>query len=176
MVVERLLILKINLAPFVDLFSILAVGLLVIMSVSSGTDQPIQDRPNYTIVRFYLGLPEAIQTVSGPVAMDNLAMVSPFFLRNCQEVSRYDIGVTVDISRSPNYMEIMLQGEPSQLAVGFRVSEIIDPAVIGMTFDSSILFLGGESAEPIETTNVMGHWREPIVDIAGASCGCGRVC
>lgn len=158
-----------NLTPFVDLFSILAIGLLIIMSVTSGTEKPVLENVDYTIVQFYLGRPPDLDAERLGVPMDSLVRVEPYFLVAGREVLRGDLAVRVDVHRQPDSIQVMARGFQDGLAVGFRIAEILDPVVLLRRYDTKILKISGE--HDVETqSRTLGAWLDPVACMAGDTC------
>ena len=161
---------KLNFTPFVDLFSILAIGLLLIMTMTSGTDSPqTESRLSTTIIRFYLRV---------PVPMATIARVRPYCLRAGVEVACSDMQASVVANFSaPDYIELLIRGAEADgnLAVGFRVVEVVDADEIYEMFDTWIVSAGAVSME-LACRQRMGFWRDPVVCLdGGQSCtSCGE--
>lgn len=153
-----------NLTPFVDLFSILAIGLLIIMSVSSGTEKPEREQMDYTIVQLYLGRPDDLEALRPGVPMAALLRIEPYFLVDGKESPAVDLAVDVDVRQRPEAVEVMIRGRQDGLSVGFRVAEILDPVVLLRRFETKTLKIsGGHHVE--KKTRLVGLWVDPVVCI-----------
>lgn len=160
---------KTNLAPFIDLFSILAIGLLVIMSVTSGTDKPSRVRPSYTVIMLYLGKPASIEKRFPGIAMDELLKIDPYFIMDGKEVPISSLNVTADVAREPGNITVLIIGDTDGLSIGFRVVEVVNPYTIFEEFDVAVLATGNSAQKGgkdgvVEKLRV-GNWVDPVVSI-----------
>ena len=148
---------RLNFTPFVDLFSILAIGLLLVMTMTAGTDleQPEVGSQPVTVIRLYV-----------PEKMAAMAEVQPYFLKGESEVERWEIGANIVVDREERYIQVSVQGEAEADArVGFRVVGVTDPGVIGEELYTTVVRIG-ESAETRGCRQRVGAWRDPVVCVS----------
>ncbi len=160
---------KANLAPFIDLFSILAIGLMVIMSVTSGTEKPSRKSPKYSVVLLYVGKPDSIENEYPGIPISSLLRIEPYFLVEGKETSVSALDATVDVIREPGNITVLLMGEVNKMAVGFRIAEIVNQKTIFQDFDITVLSTSNSTeaknhAGKIETIKV-GSWVDPVVEL-----------
>ena len=165
---------RLNFTPFVDLFSILAVGLLVIMTVTAGTDVVSTEAgpSSQAIVKFYSGVPQRIVGQQAGVAMESMLRIAPYYLLGGEEVARGSLPALVREEVHPDSVEVVLRGAVDDIEVGFRVVEIRDPRVLDEEFATQIVKIY-RGIERRECRQRMGQWRDPVVCV-GRSCvrGC----
>lgn len=159
---------KSNLAPFIDLFSILAIGLLVLMTVTAGTDKPIDKKPSYTIVKLYLTKPKEFEIEFPGIPREKFIKIDPYYLLNGNEVPVESLSVTTTVNREPDAITVMIIGNPENISVGFRVTDIVMKKILMKSFGTEIVAISnnstneGKNEEKISAATV-GMWIDPII-------------
>ena len=148
---------KLNFTPFVDLFSILSIGLLLIMTMTSGTDVERREaRRSVVIIRLQVG-----------AMVGTGARIEPYLLRGNEEVSGSEVGADFQVDREADYIEIAVRGNPGpDLWVGFRVVSGVDAEVIGDDRDTQLIKIGGGGGM-LACSQTMGSWRDPVACVGG---------
>lgn len=153
-----------NQTVYLDLFSILATGIFVIMNTVTGPDNPDNSsRPNYTIVRAFFGVSSTINQIEGNPAFSDVVAIEPFFLVEGKEVSVSELPYPVDIGNTIEGIQVMIRGSISDGSVGFRVQEVRDVRVIGEVAEYKILIVGSEATS--EGTYEIGKWTDPTINL-----------
>ncbi|MCB1469981.1 MAG: hypothetical protein KDK08_23175 [Rhizobiaceae bacterium] len=156
---------KVNQTVYLDLFSILATGVFVIMNTVTGPDNPdSSSRPEYTIVRAFFGISSTLRQLESNPVFSDIVVVDPFFLIDGKEVSISEMPVPVDVGRTIEGIQVMIRGKVSNGAVGFRLRSILDIRAIGETAEFKIIIVGGRS--PVEGIYEIGKWTDPVIDLS----------
>ena len=160
---------RLNFTPFVDLFSILAVGLLIIMSVTSGTDVVPQTDADAVVIQFYPGVPRDM-VVEGETEME-MVRIAPYYVVGGSEVPPGSLPAAVGERVLDDSLEVWIVGsvDALNLEVGFRVMEVRDPRLLGRELSTRIekVYRGEVREWPCPQT--VGRWREPSVCV-GSDC------
>lgn len=157
---------KPNQTIYLDLFSILATGIFVIMNTVTGPDNPSTSaRPNYTIVRAFFGVSDTLSKLPGNPVFVDLVRLEPFFVVGGKEVDRADLSGPIDIASTIEGMQIMIRGDLGKAAIGFRIAEIVDRRSLGETGEFKIQIVGKSDA--IEGVYQIGYWSDPIIELNG---------
>ena len=180
-----------NFTPFVDLFSILAIGLLLVMTMTAGTDRRGGERSEDdggAVSTEEADSPFAATAADGPsrarpvlvwLYFDDseeamrMMVVEPYFLRDGVEAERPD---DVVVTPREEGVEVLFLSDPGAgLSVGFRVAAVRDMDAIGRRFDFTVV-RAGESPGTVSCHSRVGMWREPEVSVgAGTDPSCGGV-
>ncbi len=156
---------RLNLTPFIDLFSILSIGMLVVMAVASGSEAPETIKPSYSIVVFYLGNPSGHEGSS----MHSIANIEPYYIVNGVVREVNGLAVSIDLQRSGNSITIMIRGKQDNLSVGFKVVKLFDQSVLLKKTQVRIVSItsGGSKvgAKQLEKSLVFGRWNDPVVNV-----------
>lgn len=158
---------KLNLAPFVDLFSILAIGLFLLMVVTTGTDKPEPDASDIIVVKLVPVLSGESQVIGNRRSFQALIRIEPYYLRSGVEIARGDLPVLAVTRQEPDRVEVMIRGRTEELGVGFRVAEIRDMEVLYNEIDMDIVRIRPEHGATVCDT---GTWR--CTGLTGTSCLC----
>lgn len=166
-----------NFTPFLDLFSILAIGLLLVMITTAGTDAPGDGQTGSD--------GEAVPTGPSPAtpvqvwfylddsgeAMPAIKIV-PYFLMDGVKVDRPD---DVIVEHRNDAVVVRFRGGPGAgLSVGFAVAAVRDVDAIGRDVNFTLVRVGGGAPGTQRCISTVGSWREPTVPVgdgAGLSCG-----
>ena len=155
---------RLNFTPFVDLFSILAVGLLIIMSVTSGTDVARSGDTEGVMIRFFPGVEPPMET---------RLRISPYYVLNDVEKAPGALpGVVVGEEVAADHVLVWLVGSLEDMEVGFRVTEVVDTGLLGAELDGRIEKRYRET-QTRACSQTIGSWRDPVVCV-GRDClrGC----
>ena len=161
---------KSNLAPFVDLFSILAIGLLVLMSVTSGTEKPETKKPSYTVVMLYLKKPDKLEKAYPGVSREEFIRIEPYFVYRGKEAPKESLSITSTTSYGPDSITVMLLGKTKDLSVGFRVKEIKKKEILFMEFGANIVATSNKSQNNVANGKqsksvTVGMWVDPFIEL-----------
>ena len=158
---------RLNFTPFVDLFSILAIGLLLIMTATSGTDvvESGSETDDVAILRFYFG---------SDIDVGSDVDVDPYYLQSGVEVSRGNLDVFIQENYDePNIIEIVIRGATSvlsELSVGFRIAEVRNPGVLWEVLEPQIVKIWRGQMRNTCSPRRLGEWRDPVVCFGAESC------
>lgn len=169
---EELRLMRLNLAPFVDLFSILAIGLFLLMVVTTGTEKPEPDVSDIVIVKLF---PNLFGSGSTERFFQSMVDIQPYYLRGDVEVSREELSVLVITRQEPDRVEVMVRGRTGELGVGFRVAEVRDVEVLYDEVDMEIVRIRPGEHVARRCRQRLGLWRDPVVCV-GDSCADDEFC
>lgn len=177
---------QINFTPFLDLFSILAIGLLVVMITTAGTDMAGGGRSESDSEAVPTAETDSARAAQEPARAapvlvglypddsEALAMmeIEPYFLEDGVEVDRPD---NVLVARRSDGVEVVFRSGPGALSVGFAVAAVREVAAIGRDVRFTLTRVGGGTPETQRCVSTVGSWREPTVPVDGAGLRCGGV-
>lgn len=166
---------KLNLAPFVDLFSILAIGLFLLMVVTTGTDKPEPDASDIVVVKLVPVLSGESQTIGNRRSFQALIRIEPYYLRGGVEITRGDLPVLAVTRQEPDRVEVMIRGRTEELGVGFRVTEVRGMEVLYNEINMDIVRIRPGEHTSRRCRQTLGRWRDPVVCV-GESCANDQFC
>ena len=155
---------KLSLMPFIDMFSILSIGFLILLSIASGTPGPDtsgSENASYAIVR--IALPEL--TREGVPASKRIHL-DPYFVKHGANLVYFDEYYT---KRVHDGLEVLIWGDVAETSIAIRVKAVIDPLLYGETGKLIMQLISSqEDAAQVEQTYAyhIGNWIDPVLDLS----------
>lgn len=160
---------ELNIAPLVDLFSILAIGLLVILTVTAGTESPNRDGSTITVVKFWLNKPATYSETLRRAPSSSIVKLEPYFIEGNVELEVDEIEQDVRVTQNNDSLTVMILGDPNELKLGIRVSSVVQTEALWHNHDATYLITGSTYAKDEISGLKMGSWNDPVIDLSPGS-------
>lgn len=150
---------RLNVAPFIDIFSILSLGFLVLMSITSETpDREGEVHEGRTHLMVQVSLQWSDSDLFD-IPLEELVHLEPYFTRNDASIEKWDFD-GYHIENTFDGMEIYIWGDVDKSSFAIRVKKVVDRRMYGKT--------GKLNIQPISYQGEqydfrIGNWNDPVL-------------
>ena len=152
---------KFNVTPFIDIFSILSIGFLVLMSITSETpDREGEAHEGRTHLMVQVSLQWSDSDLPD-IPLERLIHLEPYFIRNDAILEKWDFD-GYHLENTSDGTEIYIWGNVNKASVAIRVKKVVDRRVYGKTGKIVIQSVSSQGDRTTYDFRI-GNWNDPVL-------------